>query len=223
MQKDTSSTVTNNNYANYAQATFPFRAERNWQRFGGRWRGGRSFQYSHRNQPVFFGPFAEFSSPPPAVFDIPPRILPANMFNANVVPFSERDAHFDMQFAPFMNHSSPHYFDNNIPCFYENARPLSLNDSGTVHPSSSSSSTQIHRSLRDRKTRRHKMKREDDTKLQHTCQELSSEQLSRLNLEDEIVEIQEGYGCPPSYIMESYRDQTDLIVAAGNTEIAEIF
>uniref|UniRef100_A0A8R1Y3S1 R3H domain-containing protein n=1 Tax=Onchocerca volvulus TaxID=6282 RepID=A0A8R1Y3S1_ONCVO len=218
MQKDTSSTVTNNNYANYAQATFPFRAERNWQRFGGRWRGGRSFQYSHRNQPVFFGPFAEFSSPPPAVFDIPPRILPANMFNANVVPFSERDAHFDMQFAPFMNHSSPHYFDNNIPCFYENARPLSLNDSGTVHPSSSSSSTQIHRSLRDKKTRRHKMKREDDTKLQHTCQELSSEQLSRLNLEDEIVEIQEGYGCPPSYIMESYRDQTDLIVAADNSK-----
>ncbi|OZC11617.1 hypothetical protein X798_01480 [Onchocerca flexuosa] len=150
MQKDTSSTVTNTNYANNAQATtLPSRAERNRQRFG-----GRSFQYGHRNQPVFFGPFAEFSSPPPAVFDIPPRILPANMFNANVVPPSERDAQFEMQFAPFMNHSSPHYFDNNLPCFYEN--------------------------------------------------------------DDEIVDIQEGYGCPPSYIMESYRDQTDLIVAAGN-------
>uniref|UniRef100_A0A158Q728 R3H domain-containing protein n=1 Tax=Elaeophora elaphi TaxID=1147741 RepID=A0A158Q728_9BILA len=215
MQKDipgASGTTTNNNCPNGAQAaTAPFRAGQNWRR--GKWRGGRSIHCGQRNQPVYFGPFAQFSTPPPAVFDIPPRVLPVNMFNANVVPPSERDAQFDAQFAPFMNHFPTYQFNSHSPCFHETAPPLSLNDSDIVHPSSSLSSAHSHHSVRGGKTHRRKVGREDK-KSRRNYQKLPSEQLSQLSLESEMSDLQEGYGCPPSYVMESYRDQTELTTAA---------
>ncbi|EJD74674.1 NF-X1 type zinc finger family protein [Loa loa] len=92
---------------------------------------------------------------------------------------------------------------------------LSLNDNASVHPSSSSSSTHNHHSIRGGKMHRHhhKIEREDIKKLPHNCQELPSEQLSQLSLEGEVIDIQEGYGCPPSYVMESYRIQIELTSA----------
>ncbi|CAG9531688.1 unnamed protein product [Cercopithifilaria johnstoni] len=220
MQKDiskASGTVTSNNCVNGARAiTAPFRLGQNWRRFGGRWRGGRSTHSGHRNQSVFFGPFAEFSTPPPAVFEIPPRVLPANMFNANVVPPSERDAQFDVQFAPFMNHFPTYQLDSH-PRRLHDTPPLSLNDSGSIHPSSSSSSsTRSHHSIKSEKTHDHKVEREDVKKSLLECQKLPSEQLSHLSLEGEMTNIEEDFGCPPSYVMESYRDQTELTEAAAH-------
>ncbi|VIO91833.1 Uncharacterized protein BM_BM2238 [Brugia malayi] len=212
MQKDVSKasdTVNNNHSTNGTQIT----TAQNWRYFGGRWRGGRSTYYGYRNHPAFFGPFAEFSTPPPAVFDIPPRVLPANMFNANVVPPCERDAQFEMQFAPFMNHSPSYQFNSYLPRFHKDAPPLSLNASGAIHPSSSSSSAYNRHSIRGRKMHRCKTERKDIKDLRHNCQELPSEQLSRLSLEGGLADAQEGYGCPPSYVMESYRGQTELITA----------
>ncbi|VDN03529.1 unnamed protein product [Thelazia callipaeda] len=98
------------------------------EHFRGRGRGGN-------RQPAFFGPFAEFTTPPPATFDIPPRVLPARMFNANVVPLRDRDSHFNMQFAPFLNRCQPNQNDNSHP--HQHALAGSSNDSATSYPSSS--------------------------------------------------------------------------------------
>lgn len=116
------------------------------------------------------------------------------MFNANVVPPTERDVQFHMQFAPFVNHSPIYQYESDPPrlhdgnflyshfwemlflLYYFNfdftlllyptncacnvlcmqcinnqeiiiALPLSLNDSGSTHPSSSSSSSSSARSM----------------------------------------------------------------------------
>uniref|UniRef100_A0A915PH42 R3H domain-containing protein n=1 Tax=Setaria digitata TaxID=48799 RepID=A0A915PH42_9BILA len=183
MQKDKSrafSTVTNNN-PNGTQATTRFHVTQNSRRFSRSGRG-RSTHPEYRNQPVFFGPLAEFSTPPPVIFDIPPRVLPFHMFNANVVP--------------------------PIP-------PLSLNGSGAICPSSSSAPTG--RLARGRRTHLHKTE-QSSKKSQHVCQESPSEQLSLLtldDLDDSMADAQEGYGCPPSYVMESYRGQTELSATHG--------
>ncbi|VDN22135.1 unnamed protein product [Gongylonema pulchrum] len=79
------------------------------ERFDGVARGGRRARgrgRSRRAHPVYFGPFAEYWTPPPAVFDIPPRALPISMFNANMVPLDERDADFEAQFAPYANRAA---------------------------------------------------------------------------------------------------------------------
>ncbi|VDK83596.1 unnamed protein product [Litomosoides sigmodontis] len=193
----TSDAATNNNCAQETGA--PFRVGQNWRRLDGRWRRGRPTYCGQRNQPVFFGPFAEFPTPPPAVFDIPPRILPANIFD-----FALLLLQFCMQCI------------NNQEIII--ALPSSLNDSGPTHPSSSSSSSlaHSHHSISG-KTHCHNVERED-VKPQRNSQKLPSQQLSQLCLEAEITDIQESYVCPPSYAMENYRDHTELTRAAHDCQ-----
>ncbi|VDK60257.1 unnamed protein product [Anisakis simplex] len=72
------------------------RAERNQ-------RGGFNQQHHRSNYypTPLVGPHTEFYTPPRAVFDLPPQFLPPHMFNANVVPVSERDANFELQFGNY--------------------------------------------------------------------------------------------------------------------------
>ncbi|VDK56795.1 unnamed protein product [Gongylonema pulchrum] len=39
-----------------------------------------------------------------------------------------------------------------------------------------------------------------------------SEQISALNIDDNTAE---GYGCPPSYVLESYRDQAETVAGVS--------
>ncbi|KHN73645.1 Transcriptional repressor NF-X1 -like protein [Toxocara canis] len=171
------------------------------RRRGGRGsRGGFHYHSDHYQSPLV-GPNTEFYTPPPAVFDIPPRFLPPNMFNANVVPLSERDAQFEAQFASYIRNAPPPF----VPSNSNQGGPVDTlrNEFGR----SENATTHIaHSHVGSRGGSRRGVARGGARHMQRQSYD-DLESFFDANIPEASVE--EGYGCPPSYLMESYRDEAD--------------
>uniref|UniRef100_A0A915AKK1 NF-X1-type domain-containing protein n=1 Tax=Parascaris univalens TaxID=6257 RepID=A0A915AKK1_PARUN len=194
------------------------------QRRGGRVPRGGSHRRGNHYQPPFIGPYSELSTAPMGFFDIPPPLLPANIFNANLVPVSA---------APntvFANHarntSSPFRAQNanreeSIDQLEGEFERFGMQGRGNAHSTSNirsirippsdhgSETAQRGRFAQWRRGSRGSTPRRASRGFARHLQRQSNEDLTSFYDANIQMPVEEGYGCPPSYLMESYREESD--------------